>query len=61
MFFLKNNFFDKLAGTTELRLQLERGAGEEEIRASWQEGLERFKEVRHRYLMYPDVDEAGAR
>lgn len=61
MFFLKNNFFDKLAGTTELRLQLERGAGEEEIRASWQEGLERFREVRHRYLMYPDVDEAGAR
>lgn len=61
MFFLKNNFFDKLAGTTELRLQLKRGAGEEEIRASWQEGLERFREVRHRYLMYPDVDEAGAR
>lgn len=61
MFFLKNNFFDKLAGTTELRLQLERGAGEEEIRASWQEGLERFRAVRSRYLIYPEVDEAGAR
>jgi len=61
MFFLKNNFFDKLAGTTELRRQLERGAGEEEIRASWQEGLERFRTVRSRYLLYPDIAEEGRR
>lgn len=53
-FFLKSNFFDLLAGTPELRRQLEAGMGEAEIRASWQPGLERFREVRSRYLIYAD-------
>ncbi|MBQ8703238.1 MAG: DUF1343 domain-containing protein [Bacteroidales bacterium] len=51
-FFLKNNFFDRLAGTCELRMQLERGLGEEAIRATWQPGLEAFKETRKKYLIY---------
>ena len=51
-FFLKSNFFEKLAGTTELRHQIEAGMDENEIRATWQLGLERFKEIRKKYLIY---------
>ena len=54
LFFLKNNFFEKLAGNGELRHQIEDNVSEEEIRASWQEGLEHFKTIRSRYLIYPD-------
>lgn len=53
-FFLRNNFIDRLAGTDELRKQIKAGLSEEEIRASWQEGLEAFQLVRERYLLYPD-------
>ena len=51
-FFLKSNFFEKLAGTTELRHQIEAGMDENDIRATWQPGLERFKEIRKKYLIY---------
>ena len=51
-FFLKNNFFDKLAGTTELRKQIEAGMSAEEIRASWQPALDEFKKIREKYLIY---------
>lgn len=51
-FFLKSIFFEKLAGTTELRHQIEAGMDENEIRATWQPGLERFKEIRKKYLIY---------
>lgn len=52
-FFLpKNNFFEKLAGNYELRKQLESGISEEQIRATWQKGLEKFLPVRSRYLIY---------
>ncbi len=52
VFFLKNNFFDKLAGTDQLRKQIVAGVSEEEIRASWEEGLNAFKKVREKYLLY---------
>lgn len=51
-FFLKNNFFDKLAGTAQLRKQIVAGASDKEIRASWQPGLDAFKAVRAKYLLY---------
>ena len=51
-FFLKNGFFDKLAGTAALRAQMTAGATEDEIRASWRPALDRFMEVRSRYLLY---------
>ncbi|MBR1834338.1 MAG: DUF1343 domain-containing protein [Bacteroidales bacterium] len=54
LFFQKSNFFEKLAGTGELRKQIMDGLSEEEIRASWQPALEHFKTVRSRYLIYPD-------
>jgi uncharacterized protein YbbC (DUF1343 family) len=51
-FFLKNNFFDKLAGTAVLRQKIIAGATEEEIRASWQPALDEFKSLRSKYLLY---------
>ena len=51
-FFLKNDFFDKLAGADKLREQLSARLSEREIRASWQQELERFRQIRQRYLMY---------
>lgn len=53
-FFLKNLFFDKLAGTDALRKQLVAGKTEAEIRASWQKGLKSFQQIRQKYIMYPD-------
>lgn len=51
-FFLTNNFFDKLAGTDQLRKQIIAGASKEEIRASWQPALDDFKSLRAKYLLY---------
>jgi len=46
------DFFTKLAGTKKLREQIEAGMTEKEIRKTWQKGLEQFKEVRKKYLIY---------
>lgn len=51
-FFLRNNFFDLLAGTPDLRAQLEDGLDEESIHAGWQQGLEQFMAIRSKYLIY---------
>jgi uncharacterized protein YbbC (DUF1343 family) len=47
-----NAYFTKLAGTTELRKQIEAGESEEEIRHSWEPALSRYKEMRKKYLLY---------
>ncbi len=47
-----NDFFTKLAGTKKLREQIEAGMTEKEIRKTWQEGLEQFKGMRKKYLIY---------
>ena len=47
-----NAYFTKLAGTTELRKQIEAGKSEEEIRKSWEPALSRYKEMRKKYLLY---------
>lgn len=49
------NYFEKLAGTSRLRKQIESGMTEEQIRASWQEGLDGYKKIRVKYLLYPDL------
>ena len=51
-FFLKSNFFEKLAGNGDLRKQIEQGMSEEEIRATWQPALDEFKKIREKYLIY---------
>ncbi|MEM9921278.1 MAG: DUF1343 domain-containing protein, partial [Bacteroidota bacterium] len=53
-FFLKNNFFDKLAGTDQLRLQMQAGKTIEEIRQSWATDLAAFRNTRKKYLLYGD-------
>jgi len=52
-FFLENGFFDKLAGTDQLRKQILSGMTEEQIRASWEPELSDFKKKREAYLLYP--------
>lgn len=51
-FFNKNNFFEKLAGTDELRKQILSGLTVDDIRSSWQSDLEIFKLIRQKYLIY---------
>ena len=53
-FFLKNLFFDKLAGTDVLRKQIIAGKTEKEIKASWKRDLENFEKIRTKYVVYPD-------
>jgi len=51
-----NSFFDKLAGTASLRKDIVAGKNVDDIRASWQPGLEAFKKIRKKYLLYPDFE-----
>lgn len=51
-FFNKNNFFEKLAGTSKLRTQILEGKTEDEIRKTWKNGIEQFKKTRSKYLIY---------
>lgn len=47
-----NNFFDKLAGTDQMRKDILAGKSEAEIRASWQKDLDTFKVMREKYRLY---------
>ena len=49
-----NNFFDKLAGNDVLRKQIQQGMTAEAIRKSWEPGLQRFANIRKKYLLYTD-------
>ncbi len=48
-----NSFFDKLAGSNKLRIQIESGWTSNQIKDSWKVGLEHFKNKRAKYLIYP--------
>ena len=47
-------YFDKLAGTDELRKQLIQGKSEKQIRESWQEDLQEYMILRKKYLLYKE-------
>ncbi len=49
-----NAFFDKLAGTDQLKNQIKSGMTEAQIRESWKEDLTNYSTLRKRYLLYPD-------
>lgn len=51
-FFTK--YFEQLSGTDSLRAQVVAGRSEASIRASWQPGLNQFKQLRKKYLLYPE-------
>ena len=52
----KKNFFrsdfNKLSGSSKLQDQIKNGIQESIIRDSWVEGLEEFKKIRSKYLLY---------
>ena len=48
------SYFDKLAGTDALRTQIEAGWDEKQIRASWQEDLQKYQAKRSNYLIYEE-------
>ena len=49
-----NNFFVKLSGTKDLQDQIIEGVTEDDIRHSWQAGIDDFKTTRDKYLIYND-------
>ena len=50
-FFLKG--FERISGVSNLKKQLIEGASEKTIRDSWTDGLNEFKKIRTKYLLYP--------
>lgn len=55
-FFARPEFFDKLAGTDQLRKQIMAGASERQIRDSWAADLKAYKQMRKKYLLYNDFE-----
>lgn len=53
-FFLPGLFFDKLAGSSALREMIQAGYTEKQIKETWQPGLNAFKKIREKYLLYSD-------
>lgn len=51
-FFNENNFFEKLAGTTVVREAIMQSISLESLEQSWSIDLDRFLEVRKKYLLY---------
>lgn len=51
-----NNFFKNLAGNDILQKQIREGKTEAEIKESWAAGLDSYKQMRKRYLLYKDFD-----
>jgi uncharacterized protein YbbC (DUF1343 family) len=49
-----NDYFENLAGTRSLREQISNGWTEEKIRESWRKGIQGFRTIRQKYLLYPD-------
>jgi uncharacterized protein YbbC (DUF1343 family) len=50
--FFNAEFFDLLAGSSKLREQIISGVSANDIRESWQSGIEQFKIIRQKYLLY---------
>ncbi|MBK9389380.1 MAG: DUF1343 domain-containing protein [Bacteroidetes bacterium] len=47
------SYFEKLAGGTTIREQIQKGMTAKQIRDSWKPGLEKFGKIRAKYLLYP--------
>jgi len=55
-FLTRERWFNLLAGTDNLIQKIRNGRDEEEIKKSWKPDLEKYKEVRKKYLLYPDFE-----
>jgi uncharacterized protein YbbC (DUF1343 family) len=49
-------FFNLLAGNNRLQAAIKSGKSEAEIRKLWEAELKEFKQLRAKYLLYPDFD-----
>jgi uncharacterized protein YbbC (DUF1343 family) len=47
-----NGYFNTLAGSSTLREQIISGMSAEAIRETWKEGLDKFRIIRAKYLLY---------
>ena len=54
-----NSFIHKLIGTDQFKSQVESGLSANDIRKSWQSGIQKFKVQRLPYLLYPFDPEIG--
>lgn len=52
--FSTDYFFNKLAGSDNLKKQLELGNSSEQIFKTWQPAINKFKKIRKKYLLYED-------
>jgi len=52
-FFNDNNFFEKLAGTQQIRTAILAGKDETALKTQWEDQLTEFKSLREQYLIYP--------
>lgn len=55
-FFTSPSFFDKLAGTDQIRKGILAGKTYYEIEKSWSQDLQEYLTLRKQYLLYPDFD-----
>lgn len=55
-FFLKTNYFNLLVGNGQTMEQIKLGMNEDEIKATWQTGLDKYKTLRKKYLLYKDFE-----
>ena len=47
-----NPFFSKLSGTSLLQEQIQQGLNQQQIKATWQQGLKNYNAMRQNYLLY---------
>lgn len=50
------SYFNTLAGNKEFKEQIIAGKTEDEIRKTWEPGLQDFKKIRKKYLLYSDFE-----
>jgi uncharacterized protein YbbC (DUF1343 family) len=55
-FFSRSDWFNMLAGNSELQQQIIDGKNEQEIRATWNDELNLYKVLRKKYLLYKDFE-----
>ena len=51
-FLTRPKWFDLLMGTNQVRLDMLNGKSEKEIRSAWHEDLNKYKEMRKKYILY---------
>lgn len=55
-FLTRERWLNLLAGTNKFITQIRQELSEQEIMESWQPGLQQYKQMRKKYLLYPDFE-----